>query len=76
MVDVNKLQDFLNEVTSLRQEALQGWSAHELAEDRGVECFIEMCHALSNKINSKLSRIYLDLRFYELIETLKQHELR
>ncbi len=50
------LQIMLDRVTLLRQEALSEFSAHELNEDRAVDCFIEMCHALSDKINAKLTR--------------------
>lgn len=54
--DVGQLQRLLDEVTSLRQEALSRFTAHHLNEDRGADCFISMCHALSNKINAKLTR--------------------
>jgi len=54
--DVGELQTLLDEVTSLRQEALSTFTAHHLNEDRGAECFISMCHALSDKINAKLTR--------------------
>jgi hypothetical protein len=50
------LQEMLDKVTILRQEALAEFTAHELNEDRAVDCFIEMCHALSDKINGKLTR--------------------
>ena len=53
------LQKMLDQVTMLRQEALQEFTAHELNEDRAVDCFIEMCHALSDKINAKLTRYSL-----------------
>jgi hypothetical protein len=49
----------LDQVTELRQEALSEFTAHELNEDRAVDCFIEMCHALSDKINAKLTRATL-----------------
>jgi uncharacterized protein len=48
------LQILLDEVTSLRQETLKQFSAHELNEDRATDAFLEMCHALSDKINAKL----------------------
>ncbi len=51
-----RLQTMLDDVTILRQEALSEFTAHELNEDRAVDCFIEMCHALSDKINAKLTR--------------------
>ncbi len=53
------LQDLLDKVTVLRQEALSEFTAHELNEDRAVDCFIEMCHALSDKISGKLTRSVL-----------------
>ena len=37
-------------------EVLKEFTAHELNEDRAVECFLQMCHALSDKINAKLTR--------------------
>lgn len=48
------LQLLLDEVTNLRQENLNQFSAHELNEDRATDAFLEMCHALSDKINAKL----------------------
>ncbi len=68
--DLPALQGLLDEVTQLRQAALAQISARELNEDRAVDCFIEMCHALSNKINAKISRQRMDARFRELIESL------
>jgi hypothetical protein len=70
--DVIVLQDLLDEVTSLRLEALRRWSAHELGEDLAAQCFIDMCHALTTKINAKISRERIELRLCELIDTMKQ----
>lgn len=61
------LQVLLDEVTSLRQEALQQFSAHEMNEDRATDTFLEMCHALSDKINAKLLGWKID-RLAEKIE--------
>lgn len=69
--DLERLQKLLDEVTFLRQTALRELSAHELNEDRGADCFIEMCHALSNKINAKISRQRLDTVMHCLIEATK-----
>ncbi len=63
--NVESLQNLLNEVTSLRLEALGGFSAHELTESRAVVCFMEMCHGLSNKIDAKISRQWLEQRMRE-----------
>ena len=64
--DIVALQALLDEVTTLRQEALSTFTAHELNEERATDAFLEMCHALSDKINAKLSRQRLDKRFDEL----------
>ncbi len=69
--DINRLQDMLDEVTMLRQDALREFSAHEISEDRATDCFVEMCHALSNKINAKLSRQRLDSRLVELVTAVQ-----
>ncbi|QDV15830.1 ABC transporter, phosphonate, periplasmic substrate-binding protein [Gimesia panareensis] len=59
-LDGNKAEDgpalltLLDDVTSLRQHTLKQFSAHELNEDRATDVFLEMCHALSDKINAKL----------------------
>jgi hypothetical protein len=64
--DIVALQALLDEVTTLRQEALSNFTAHELNEERATDAFLEMCHALSDKINAKLLRQRLDKRFDEL----------
>jgi TRAP transporter TAXI family solute receptor len=69
--DVEALQKMLDEVTVLRQEALTDFSAHELSQDRAADCFLEMCHALSNKIDAKLLRQRLDVRFREMATNKK-----
>lgn len=51
-----ELQTMLDKVTLLRQDALSEFTAHELNEDRASECLIGLCHALSDKINAKLTR--------------------
>ena len=64
--DGRELQVLLDHVTELRQECLKDFTAHELNEDRSVGCFLEMCHALSDKINAKLTRVTLEEKFAEL----------
>ena len=64
--DTRLLQQLLDEVTHLRQEALREFTAHEINEDRSIDCFIEMCHALSDKINAKLTRQRLQAGFASL----------
>ena len=70
--DIEQLQNLLDELTQLRQEALREFTAHQLNEDRGPDCFIQMCHALSDKINAKLSRQQQNKLIRELIAAVKQ----
>ena len=68
--DIGDLRSILDEVTFLRQEALRNFSAHELNEDQAMGCFIEMCAALTAKVNVKLSQQRLQTRIAELIEVV------
>lgn len=74
MEDTERLQVLLDEVTELTQEALREFSAHELTEDRAANCFIRMCHAMSHKINAKLSRQRLDMAMHSVIETIRERD--
>lgn len=65
--DAVRLNELLDEVTTLRQEALGTLTSHELHDDPAAGVFIEMCHALSDKINAKLNRQRLDAQFQALI---------
>ena len=70
--DVEKLQILLDEVTQLRQEALGEFNAHSMNEDPSVACFVQMCHALSNKINAKLTRQRTDRQMRLFMELSSQ----
>lgn len=54
--EIDQLESYLDEITELRRQALLEFTAHELNDDPAIECFINMSHALSEKINSKLTR--------------------
>ena len=54
--EIALLEDLLDEVTKLRQDALSEFSANDFNEDSGFECFLLMSNSLSDKINSKLTR--------------------
>ena len=69
---LKSLQKLLDEVTFLRDNGLGQFSAYELNEERGVDCFLELCHALTNKINAKISRQRLDKRFDELTDAINR----
>lgn len=68
--DLRALQGLLDEVTHLRQEALKGIDAEQLNEDPAAGAFIGMCHALSDKINSKITRQRFDLGLQALAQRL------
>jgi TRAP transporter TAXI family solute receptor len=69
--DSSALQLLLDEVTALRQDALRELSAHDLNDDPAAAAFVGMCHALSDKINAKLTRQRLDSRLRQLIEKIE-----
>lgn len=69
--DVAGLQRLLDEVTRLRGEALGKFSAHQISEDRATDTFLEMCHALSDKINAKLTRQRTDAVIRELADAVR-----
>jgi TRAP transporter TAXI family solute receptor len=69
--ETEALEKMLDEVTLLRQEALKDFSAYELKDDRAAERFLEMCHAISDKIGAKLLRQRLAQGFIELSSQLK-----
>lgn len=70
--DEKELRNLLDSVTDLRQDCLRDFTAHELNEDRSVDCFLEMCHALSDKINAKLLRVHLNQQFTALAHALQE----
>ena len=67
-----ELQTMLDKVTLLRKEALAEFTAHELNEDRATECLIGLCHALSDKINAKLTRHTLGQLTHAIQSSLKK----
>lgn len=69
--DIAQLQRMLDEITDLRQEALREFTAHELNEDRAADCFLEMCHALSDKLNAKLTRQRLAQSLSEILAAVQ-----
>jgi len=74
--DADALNNLLDEVTSLRQDALSTFSAHEINEDRAVDTFVRMCHALSDKINFKISRQRMDLNYAAMQSLIKASAAR
>ena len=54
--DIDELQQMLDKVTELRWQAMEDLSVHDQMEDAAVGNFLNMCNALTSKINAKLSR--------------------
>lgn len=54
--EAEKMEQYLDEITDLRREALTEFSAHDMNDDPAIGCFISMTHALCEQINDKLSR--------------------
>ncbi len=67
--DAAALQQLLDEVTTLRQDAFKEFTTHEINEDRAIETFITLCHALSDKINAKLTRQRIEATLKPLAPT-------
>ena len=63
-----RLQD---ELTALRQDALKTLSASELRDDPAASCFIEMCHALTAKMNAKLTRQHQSFATEQLLAAIR-----
>jgi len=59
MSDCDVLEELLDEVTQLRSDAMESFSANELMQDTGTECFIMLSNSISEKINAKLTRMRL-----------------
>lgn len=57
--DCDSLEEFLDEITALRSEAMSSFSATDLIHDTGTECFIMLSNSISDKINAKLTRLQL-----------------
>lgn len=66
------LEKFLEKVSGLKQQALGKGNARELGEDRAVDCFLEMCNAVSNDISSQLLRAQIEQSFDKLAAAMKE----
>ncbi|MCG8406269.1 MAG: hypothetical protein MI923_13815 [Phycisphaerales bacterium] len=64
--DLGQLQKHLGEVTELRQRALDSFNTYQMTDEPGVDLFLEMSHAVSEKISAKISRQRLDLALADL----------
>jgi len=57
--DLGKLQNLQDQLTELRQECFKDFSGHKLQDEPGTNCLIELCASLSEKLNSKMTRLRL-----------------
>jgi len=73
MADCDVLEGLLDEVTHLRSDAMQSFSANDLMQDTGTECFIMLSNSISEKINAKLTRMRLG---HELLSLRKANSPR
>ncbi|MCB9882285.1 MAG: TAXI family TRAP transporter solute-binding subunit [Planctomycetes bacterium] len=54
------LENLLREVSTIRQDALTNFSMNDLQQDGAVDCLLEMCHFLSQKLAHRLTTHRLD----------------
>ena len=57
--DLDKLQVLQDQLTELRQECFKDFSGHNIQDEPGTDCFLELCASLSEKLNSKMTRLRL-----------------
>ena len=57
--DLDKLQVLQDQLTELRQECFKDFSGHNIQDESGTDCFLELCASLSEKLNSKMTRLRL-----------------
>ena len=51
--DLDKLQVLQDQLTELRQECFKDFSGHNIQDEPGTDCFLELCASLSEKLNSR-----------------------
>ena len=69
--DLPKLQDLENKLTELREECFRDFSGHDLQDEPGTDCFLELCASLSEKLNAKMSRFRLSGEIQRLTEAVQ-----
>jgi TRAP-type uncharacterized transport system substrate-binding protein len=69
--DIQELQQTLDRVTALRNEALQEFSAKDFDEERAADSFLSLCDTVGNGISAKLARQQLDDRVRELMAAVR-----
>ena len=65
------LQD---QLTDLRQECFKDFSGYNLQEEPGTDCFLELCASLSEKLNSKMTRLRLGIEIQRLAKAIESEK--
>ena len=69
--DLDKLQSLQDQLTELRQECFKDFSGHNLQNEPGTDCFLELCASLSAKLNSKMTRLRLSGEIQRLAKAIE-----
>ena len=69
--DLDKLQSLQDQLTELRQECFKDFSGHNLQDEPGTDCFLELCASLSAKLNSKMTRLRLSGEIQRLAKAIE-----
>ena len=70
--DMEKLQRLQDQLTNLRQDCFKDFSGHQLQEEPGTECFLELCASLSEKLNAKMTRLRLGGEIANLARAIEE----
>ena len=72
--DMEKLQRLQDDLTNLRQECFKDFSGHQLQEEPGTDCFLKLCASLSEKLNSKMTRLRLGGEIARLAKAIEENK--
>ena len=72
--DMEKLQRLQDDLTNLRLECFKDFSGHQLQEEPGTDCFLKLCASLSEKLNSKMTRLRLGGEIARLAKAIENRE--
>ena len=70
--DMEKLQSLQDQLTNLRQDCFKDFSGHQLQEEPGTDCFLELCASLSEKLNAKMTRLRLGGEIANLARAIEE----
>jgi len=70
--DMEKLQILQDQLTNLRQDCFKDFSGHQLQDEPGTDCFLELCASLSEKLNAKMTRVRLGGEIANLAKAIEE----